>query len=202
MVENLGDVTEALVAGRPLTPVLIAVRQPLVDTEPYRSGLRRLDSFVDCRRFHDGTMKAPADTTLSQSGQLGYPLQYDVRWIELHLTGLPEDCKKVHAAAHLSLFFGHGTPHLRVPASAMRPLISLPNLKLKRRLAKKVADAFRDRGQEFGHYWHPVATDGKARRLDSCESFRVELEVARPFCLSGPEVRVQVCLQDVLYRMR
>lgn len=190
-----------VVGTPPQAPLLKAVRQPLVDTEPYRSGTTRLGFFVDNRKFYDGMQKGPGDTNMGQSGQLGYPLEYDMRWIELHLTGKPEDCKALRAAANLTLFFGCNTPILRLPAATMKPIIELPDLKLKRRLAKKIADAFRARGQEFGHYWYPVDVQGKPRRLESTHSFRAELEVVVPVPLVGPEVRVQVCLQDVLYTM-
>lgn len=184
----------------PMTPVLRALRQPLLDTEFYPAAgcITRLTFFADCWQFADGRSKGAGDTTVHQSGSLGYPLQYDVRWIEVHLTGDPEDVKRIVSSMAVTLYFGCNTPWFRSAVVAMKPIIELPNQKLKRRSAKKIVDAFVARGHEFGHYWAPVCGDKKPRRLDSTESFRVEAEFAGPVTVKR-DVKIQVCLQDILY---
>lgn len=190
------------VVGTPVSTIK-ALRQPIFDTEFYRSGMCRVSLFSDCRYFADGAgtgkVKTKADTNVYQNGCLGYPLEYDVRWIEIHLSGDPDDIKRLVPTMSLDLIFGCNTPWFRTAVAAMKPLIQLPpNMKLPRRSAKKIADAFAARGHEFGHYWAPVCYGQEGRRLHGVESFRVDIEFSNAPVVNR-EVRIQVALQDVLY---
>ena len=188
------------VLGPPPTPVLRPLKQALVDTERYPKdgSITRVILFADNKKFADGTEKTSAHTNMTQSGQLGFPLLYDLHWLELHMDGDPEDCKRLLPHTSLTFFFGCNTPWLRIPAGAWRPIITAPGERLKWRSVKKIADAFKARGCFFGHYWFRIGSFPKARRIDSTESFRVDLEFSGGIQTSR-DVEFKVCLQDTLY---
>jgi len=69
-----------VVGTPPQTPVLRPLRQPLYDTELMANGqVNKVSLFVDNKRFAlTGAAKNEGDTNMTQSGQLGYPLEFDL----------------------------------------------------------------------------------------------------------------------------
>lgn len=68
-----------VVGTPPQTPVLRPLRQPLYDSERLADGQTlAAELFVDNKKFADGTTKRECDTNMTQSGQLGYPLEFDL----------------------------------------------------------------------------------------------------------------------------
>jgi hypothetical protein len=192
------------VVGAARAAVLKAIPQPLIDTEIFPAGrtVVKAQLFVDSKKFADGTPKGRADTNMTQSGQLGYPLEFDLRWLELHLTS-DDPAMPALLLPHLSLtfFFGCNTPWLRVPVSAMRPMLGLPDSNLKpadyEKLGRSIRRQLEERKWCWGHYWTPCG-DIIVRRIESTESFRAEIDCEKPIALTSP-VRVQVAMQDTLY---
>lgn len=68
-----------VVGTPPQTPVLRPLRQPLYDTEKLTNGqTTKAQLFADNKKFADGTTKLECDTNMTQSGSLGYPLEFDL----------------------------------------------------------------------------------------------------------------------------
>ena len=67
-----------VVGTPPQTPVLRPLRQPLYDSELITNGqTQKVSLFVDNKRFAlTGVAKTEADTNMTQSGQLGFPLNF------------------------------------------------------------------------------------------------------------------------------
>jgi hypothetical protein len=70
-----------VVGTPPQTPVLRPLRNPLYDSELLNQGqTAKVSLFVNNRNFAlaPGAAKTEVDTNLTQAGQLGYPLEFDL----------------------------------------------------------------------------------------------------------------------------
>jgi hypothetical protein len=197
-----------LMGDAPSGKVLKKVQQPLVDTIILDPGWPEmsLSAFVDNLKFPDGTPKTAADTNMSYSAQLGYPLEYDLRWIELHFAEYesPEIARLLLSRMNVAFFFGCNTPWLRLSASAWKPLVACPKhsppvkYASDEKFAKAVADEIGKRGGFWPSYWAPIGNPDGFRRIVSTESFRIEAQFTERIPLRK-RTRIQFAMQDTLY---
>jgi hypothetical protein len=179
--------------------------QPLFDTIilPAKQPLGRYYAFRNQMKFDDGVYKTPADTNMSLCGQLGTPLEYDFRWMELHFERYERSAAKFAMRfIRVSFIFGHQTVWQRMCGAAWRPLIDCPKNPITNESAqvqaKAVADEFQKRGEFWPHYWTPVGDVYSPRRIDSVEAFQVEVDFSEPVLLNDP-IHLKVVMQDVMY---
>lgn len=191
----------------PQLPVLRRISQPIIDTIilPADQPLSKYSAFMQPRTFEDGLPKTSADTNMTQAGALGYPLHYDLRWLELHFEKYERSAARF-ALGHMyfAFYFGCNVPWLRISGSAWTPLVGCPQhpgdprYTSPENLARAVADEFKARGDFWPHYWHRIGDPEGSRRIDSTESFRVEIWFDEPIILKDP-IRLKVAMQDTLY---
>lgn len=193
--------------GIPQSPVLRRVSHPLIDTIIIPAGrrLQRYHAFVDNKKFDDDTLKTESDTNMYQSGQLGHPLYYDLRWLELHFEKCEAaDARLIFRHMKFTFFFGCNTPYQRIVGAAWRPLLDVPSDSVHPRdsvpeeTAKAVVDEIERRGGFWPHYWSAIGDPQGFRRISPTESFRAELEFSEPVLLHAP-IQLKVAMQDTLY---
>lgn len=189
-------------------PVLRRISQPMIDTIilPANVPLCRYSAFVDCRKFEDGSQKTRADTNMWQNGSLGYPLEFDLRWIELHFDDAADAAAARLVLSHMyvSFYFGCNVPWLRISGSAWKPLVGCPQHPVDPRytspekFSKAVADEVLRRGGIWSHYWTPIGDPQGFRRVSSTESFHMQVEFDEHILLAKP-MRLKLAMQDTLY---
>ena len=137
---------------------------------------------------------------MTQSGQLGYPLEYDLNRIELHFEQYdsPEQARFILQHMEFVWFFGSNTPWLRLSGASWRPLMEGFFLPIGDANARQIAEEMKKRGNFWPHYWHPIGPTDRPRRIHSTESFRAELHFKEPIRLKSP-VRIKAVMQDTLY---
>lgn len=202
------------VVGSPPKSPLKGKKQPLFDTlwVPKSGFVDGPPLFSDCRKFGDGSEKVfGRDTNMTQNACLGYPLEYSVRWFELHFTDFQdaEDLRKVRAALRLTFVLGCNTPYLELPAGAWRPMLTNQPGEVNDAIAEGKVEPIRDyvRGRldEFARkgiwtsYVADVGTKKNPKHLVSTESFRMDVKCEAER-LSAP-VGLKVLIQDTLYNL-
>lgn len=186
-------------------PVLQALKQPLSDRaimQPYPKSTEQLDFFVDHRRFADGTAKTEADTNMTQDGTLGYPTEFDLRWLELHFEEYPDSytARTILSMMSFTFFFGCNTPWLRIPGAAWKPLIQFPDDDQPRdgEMATRLCKLLESKDGFWPSYWHPIGKKKPPRRIHSTESFRARMTFSFPVAVQQ-RVVLKVSMQDTLY---
>jgi hypothetical protein len=197
---------EYVVGKPPATPVLRPLKQTLYDKliVPESGHIGRVSLFDDCKFFPDHTQKTEKDTNMTLSGQLGFPLEFDLSWIDLKFEKFahPDDVRRVLRGLTFKWIRGQCTPWLRVTLSGFEPRMDLEGVgdgELKEFVNKELKK-FQDAGIWTRYRAGVLTPDGLPQRLSSTESFRVE--VASPEGgigeLHGP-VHLKVLLGDQLY---
>jgi hypothetical protein len=179
----------------PQTPVLKGLRQKLYDRERIVGGrLPGAQFFVDCRKTADGRVKDQSFTNLWQSGQLGYPLEYDLVTVGVYpVSGDPEYTERYNRFASsdavLRWFFGANVPWLTIPLALMKrsPVAESfirdeatgePYRIVVRNgavTAEKLTSPVRMDHETVVRVANMTSLDKKMRRISSTESFRVEI---------------------------
>jgi len=191
-----------IVGAPPAVPVLRALKQPICDTLiiPEEGLLVYVDLFSDRKWFPDHKPKTPHDCNMTNDGFLGYPLEYDLRALDLVFEkwSHPDDVVRVRKGLLLQWFFGQNTAWLRLEASAWKPLIVLPHeVEDARAHIERLIVQYAETGV-WPSWRHEMTTpDGKPRRVSSTEVFhcKADLNVGE---LHGP-VRVKMLMQDTLF---
>jgi hypothetical protein len=179
------------VIGTPPTPVLRPLRQPLYDTVFLDGKVGRQQAFVDNRFFTDHKGKTTQDTNLTQSGQLGYPLEFDLDHLVLVFQEYPSVDAVRKLLRHLTAvwFFGANVPWLRASFSSLEPWHP-----------KDAPYSPSDASVVPLRYWadmrNPVT--GAVRRISSVESFHCDIETHEEVPLESP-IRLQIVLMGILY---
>lgn len=166
-----------VVGSPPATPVLRPLKQPMYDTEIYpAAGVGRLQFFVNSSTIAaTGAAKTLAETNMTQNGQLGTPLEFDLIGFNMELQRFTTADTIANANAVMNFgvwtwVFGQNTPWLVVPvtripegvgaagfAAGAGPFIGLTN------------------GTPHVTNFYNFAVDRRARHIFSTESFRGEL---------------------------
>lgn len=110
--------------GPPRTPVLRPIRQSMYDREPVSGPYRKSIFFVDCMKTQDGRSKDKTFTNMTQNGQLGLPLEFDMFSIGLYPVAANEEYLEafhlfMHSSAVLEWYFGASTRWLQQAISTM-----------------------------------------------------------------------------------
>jgi hypothetical protein len=194
------------VLGRPpMQPVMRPLKQSLYDTliVPESGHVGKVTLFDDCHFFPNHTQKTEKDTNMTLSGQLGHPLEYDLRWIDLKFEKFshPDDLRRVLKGLTFRWVRGQSVPWLRVTLSGFEPYLA------KDELGPGVSDeevrrllAAYDGDNKWTRFRASVLSlDGLPQRIGSSECFRVEVSDDVGLGeLHGP-VRLKVILGDTLF---
>lgn len=145
-------------------------KQPIFDTliVPERGGSVNVALFSDHKRFPDGTPKEQwKDCNFLLDQQLGFPLQYDLKRLDLHIEKYahPSDVEMVMKGLKVMFMLGQGQLVLGATAATFAPRLvgSYPEL-IEDQIAKFAKDGV------WRHYTHPVEL-----KLGSTEQFRCEM---------------------------
>lgn len=199
---------EYVVGTPPASPVLRPLKQTLFDKliVPESGSLQRVDLFTDCRWFPDHTAKTEKDTNMNMDGQLGFPLEFDLSWIDLKFEKFshPDDVRRVLRGLVFKWIRGQSVPWLRVTLSGFEPVLLVEGQgsdemrKQVEEFRRSVADM---KDGVWTRYRVGVLTpDGKPQRITGPEAFRVEVSSPGGGIgeLRGP-VHLKVLLGDQLY---
>lgn len=167
----------------PHTRVLRPLRQVLWDKVRLGQEPRRYSAFLDNRRFDNGDMKTLADTNMTQAGQLGSPLQYDLSSISVHPSAegqeyLEKWTRFMSSNTVLKFIFGQNTTFLRMPLMLMTPM----NQELHAEHIEAPEALTRLDGIRPMPRWASMTTPARlARRIESVESFHMEFDQQATF---------------------
>ena len=186
---------------RRMEPMLRLLKQPLYDKliVPEDGHVGLVSLFSDCRWFPNHTPKSLKDTNMTCDGTLGFPLEYDLRWIDLKFEKFahPDDLKRVLRGLTFKWVRGQTVPWLRVTLSGFEPYLAKDDLALFSDDAVRRLLAAYDGENKWTRFRVSVLTpDGEPQRIGSTESFRVEIE-GNLGELHGP-VHLKVLLGDTL----
>ncbi len=208
----------------PQSPILRANRTRLYDREPMWGGYNKMLFFADYRRTADGRQKDKSFTNMIQSGQLGYPWEFDLVSVSISpVSGDPEYVKTyeqfIHSDYVFQWYFGAQTRLIERPISLMH----IRGPATETYFDKKTKKAYRlsvVNGKvvpvEVGDAKIPEMTTPddlsarlvtryvdmtnpkrEARRINSTESFHAE--ITHPSAPGGPVIDVYVCMDGILY---
>lgn len=166
-----------VVGSPPATPVLRPLKQPMYDTEVYpAAGVGRLQFFSNAATIAaTGAAKTLAETNMTQNGQLGTPLEFD-------LIGFNSEIQRESLAttiADLNLIFntgvwqwvfGQNTPWLSVPVTRIPEGLGATGFAAG--AGPFIGDT---NGTPHVTNFFNFAVDRRARHIFSTESFRGEL---------------------------
>jgi hypothetical protein len=201
----------------PSSHILKPSVQPLFDTFliPLCGKAQDTNLFNDRTKFPDGRQKSHnVDTNMPQSGQLGYPLEFDLVALTIGFaTASAEDIKNVLGALKIALYVGQNVQLLAATGSEFSPVIAITDgvsvdnlVPLRKRIGE--SDNFETIRTAIMKHVEEASEKGLWRtymmriapqpyRLDSVTSFRVEAS-----CDAGPlsgEVRMKVALRGIKY---
>ena len=178
--------------------ILQGSEQPLFDTFEIKDNNFEPtiveDLFTNPKMFSDGTPKTNKDCNLTISGQLGYPLEFDIRALDLRFEKFsdPEDVRKFLSSVTVTWFYGEGIPELRVAASAFNPAHRHTS---QDRLVIQRENRLIEKG-----LWPIYSHSVRKRTIYSTESFRMEIQFSG-VKFSGP-MRVKALMSGKLWCQR
>lgn len=191
-----------VVGTPPQTPVLRPLRQPLYDSEKFTNGQTQSALlFTDNRKFQDGTQKTEADTNMTQSGQLGYPLEFDLVGflVELARGTTRTQFNDIYNKVVSKWFFGQNVPWLRIKLTKMPEGIGATG-SVSTTVAATEASIISNGWGVVTNFYNFTTPDRKARRISSTESFKGELAIASALAIgSGQVVKVTWWMLGILY---
>ena len=225
MVQKPTKLGVQYITGVPQHPILKPVRTRLYDREPVWGGIIRTEFFTDIRRTGDGRMKNECFTNLTQSGQLGHPLLFDLMALSISPVAGDDEYaetywKFINSDYVLRWYFGQMSKFEAQPIALMRTRhptgeilidkITKKPYRLTVRNGKAVPvevdqydvpqmDVGERRSERLQTRYIDVTTpDRKPLRIESTESFRGELyRDTGPF---GSPIDVYLCMDGILYR--
>lgn len=191
-----------VVGTPPQTPVLRPLRQPLYDTEKLTNGQTlKAQLFADNKKFADGTAKSECDTNLTQSGQLGYPLEFDLVGflVELDRGTTRAQQNDIYNKLVFKWFFGQNVPWLRNKLTKMPEGIG-PAGAVSTTVAATEASIISNGWGVVTNFFNFTTPDRKARRISSTESFRNDMEICAALSIgSGQTVKITTFMLGILY---
>ncbi len=193
-----------VVGTPPQTPVLRPLRQPLYDTEKLANGATGTVSlFQDNKKFAlDGAQKQAVDTNMTQSGQLGYPLEFDLVGflVELERGTTRTQHNDIYNKVVYKWFFGQNVPWLRTKLTKVpEGIASSGSVAIGTAAATEVSIISNGWGV-VTNFYNFTTPDRKARRISSTESFRNDLEISYALSLgSGAILKITSWMLGILY---
>jgi hypothetical protein len=166
--------------------------------------------------FPDGTQKTDAHTNMSLDGMLGYPYEFDLSFIDVHVAKFsdPKDVLAVLRSLSFELIFGGNSRFAAFAGSDMKPYFHL-DLEINKEQeekptherfeeARRYFESILDQHVDRGGFWRWFRIDVRTstntpRRINSVEMFRLSVKqspLEKP--LSG-EVHLKALLTGVKY---
>jgi len=197
-------------------PVLRPLRQPIFDKLIFEPNGQRSGEDVLFTKaiFPNGVSKQPGVDYFHPGSVrgtprdfmcIGFPGEFDFRWLELHVAEYksPEDVRAVMAALKLEFIFGQVTPWLTLTGDSWTPLIVHPpsdEKNAQRATAEEMGAVMKGVGKEvWPAYYHDFrGNEGKPRRICSTEVFRMNATWENLPPLKG-RVVLKVMMQDTYY---
>lgn len=200
-----------VVGAPPFTPILRPLRQTLYSRMSAHPGTTRMMGFVNAcgMRGEDGIHLTGGDTNMTQCGQLGTPLEYDLVCLGIHPFGAGEEYKRwwdtfLNYQPEFTWIFGQNMPWLRTT-------VNLMDVKFPFMTASQLEEA-RGRLPEFPEILRQIALDmvlprtatmttpdRRARRISSTESFRAEINFTRRAWSEPHDFSVYAAMHGILY---
>jgi hypothetical protein len=191
-----------VVGTPPQTPVLRPLRQPLYDTEKLTTGATLpVDLFVDAKKFADGAPKLECDTNMTQSGQLGYPLEFDLVGflVELERGTTRSQQNDIYNKLVFKWFFGQNVPWLRLKLTKMPEGIG-PAGSVSTTVAATEASIVSNGWGVVTNFYNFTTPDRKARRISSTESFKNTMTICAALALGTNVTRkITTFMLGILY---
>jgi hypothetical protein len=192
-----------VVGTPPQTPVLRPLRQPLYDSEFLTDGATGTVSFFqDNKKFATGAQKLAVDTNMTQSGQLGYPLEFDLVGFlfEMERGTSRDQSNSVYNSCVWKWFFGQNVPWLRTKLTKIPEGIAASgSVAIGTGAATEVSIISNGWGV-VTNFYNFTTPDRKARRISSTESFRMDLEISYALSLgSGVSLKSTAWMLGILY---
>lgn len=192
-----------VVGTPPQTPVLRPLRQPLYDTEKLTNGATGTVSlFADNKKFADGTQKLECDTNMTQSGSLGYPLEFDLVGflVELERGTTRLQSNDIYNKIVFKWFFGQNVPWLRIKLTKLPEGIAASGSVSTGTGDAAEASIISNGWGVVTNFYNFTTPDRKARRISSTESFRNDLTICSALSLgSGVTRKVTSWMLGILY---
>lgn len=193
-----------VVGTPPQTPVLRPLRQPLYDTEKLTDGQTLpVTLFTDNKKFADGTTKLECDTNMTQSGQLGYPLEFDLVGFlaELQRGATRSQFNDIYNKIVWKWFFGQNVPWLRIKLTKIPEGIgSTGSVSIDGNAAPAEASIISNGWGVVTNFYNFTTPDRKARRISSTESFKAELTICSALSLGSQQVvKITGWMLGILY---
>jgi hypothetical protein len=191
-----------VVGTPPQTPVLRPLRQPLYDTEKLTTGMTgSVSLFADNKKFADGTQKLECDTNMTQSGQLGYPLEFDLVGFltEMERGTTRSQQNDIYNKIVFKWFFGQNVPWLRIKLTKMPEGIGSSG-SVSTTVPATEASIISNGWGVVTNFYNFTTPDRKARRISSTESFRNELTICSALALGTNITRkITTWMLGILY---
>lgn len=163
------------------TAVLRPIRQVLYDRVKLRPGVVRSTTFKS-HAWADN--EGYARTNMTLSGMLGTPLIYDLNALSIHPAGESPDYKRewdrfLESNAIMSWYFGQNTRWLSTPVILMEPRF-IKVAENDHRSQGQIPEIIRSLSQDrpLPRYVDFTTPQRMARRIDSTESFRGEIDMS------------------------
>lgn len=180
--------------------VLRPLRYPLYDTTQLTNALATTRTlFTDHKKFEDGTNKTECDTNMTLDSQLGSPNLFDLVGFtgELaydNIIAFHNDFDDIYNKCTFRWIFGTNTVFTRTtlkkipqgvgPAGAIGSIATL---------------AITQGLPVLGNFYNFTTPDRKARRIDSVEQFRAEINICSALSITAAGRRLTVYALGVLY---
>jgi hypothetical protein len=189
-------------------PVLRPVKHSFTDYIVIpKDGLKEIVYlFYDCKFFPDGTPKIyGTHTNMTQKGMLGYPLEFDLAMIKVHVAEFQheEDVNAVLNSLYFQFIRGSNTPYFSFSGRDLCPYLEFTtpeanSVKTSTEILQRKLCDFALR--KFWLWYNKDVTVNKIPiRIGSVESFRVNVtQPATPLNIQG-EVALKIMLNGVLY---
>jgi hypothetical protein len=211
---TLKPLPDGLVHSPRVCAVLRPVREPLTDYLIIPAGgLERYPNtvslFSNCHQFPDGSEKKYiVHTNMIQDGQLGNPTLFDLYFLDFHIVKHEnaKDIMTVMQTLRAELLFGGNTVFLSFSASDMKPYIFQeynekdPDQKARKEFLYNELAKYAECGVWPWYRIDARGIDKRARRIESTESFRLEvrqLPLEKP--MSG-DVNIKVMMTGMKYK--
>jgi len=190
-----------VVGSPPATPVLRPLKNPLYDTEVYpAAGVGRLQFFTNAQTIAaTGAAKTLADTNMTQNGQLGTPLEFDLVGFNSEIAkGVPvADFNGIFNTGVWQWIFGNNTPWLTVPVTRIPEGLQTTGAATTTVAATTIT--LLSQGVPHVSNFYNFSVDRKARHIFSQESFRGELTYPIAVVPITANARIRFYAQGVLF---
>lgn len=189
-----------VVGTPPATPVLRPLKQPMYDTEVYpTAGVGRLQFFTNAATIAaTGAAKTLADTNMTQNGQLGTPLEFDLIGFNMEIARRTDvnalaDNNSIMNTGVWQWIFGQNTPWLTVPVTRIPDGVSQAG-------SSVVSNAsIISNGTPHVTNFYNFAVDRRARHIFSTESFRGELAYPLGVATINTATRIRFYMLGILF---